>query len=191
MNKRMVLILYGPQGSGKGTQAKILADKLGLFQWDMGAILRDEHDFKLTNGKTVGEIIDKGILLADPELLEVIKHLLPNISKDQGIIFDGIPRRIGQAKFLLDYLRSLGFVDFKTLFINVSREESMKRLMLRAQIQKRVDDTPESIERRLKQYDELTAPLLEYLKTQMDVITVNGDPPIPEVTKEINSALGI
>jgi len=189
MNTKPVFFIMGPQGSGKGTQAKILAEKLGLFHWDMGAVLREEHDFTLSDGSTVGGIIDKGIYLTDAQLIEVLKKRLGSIPPGQGIVFDGLPRRIGQADFILQYLGSLGFADFTTLVVDVSREESVKRLMLRAEKEKRVDDTPEAIALRLKQAEELTGPLIEFMKTRTRIVTVDGNPPISEVTREIDEAL--
>jgi adenylate kinase len=186
-----VFFIMGPQGSGKGTQAKLLAEKLSLFHWDMGRILREEHDFRLSDGTTVGEIIDRGVYLTDEQLVEILKKRLDAIPSGQGIIFDGVPRRIDQAQFLLDHLRSLGFTDFTTLYIEVSRDESVKRLMLRAEKEQRVDDTPEGIALRLKQFDELVGPLVEYLKTRTRVLTVDGNPPIPEVTRSIDETLGM
>ena len=149
--KTDIIFIVGPQGSGKGTQAKLLAEKLGFFWWDMGQVLREERDWKLKDGMTVGEIIDKGILLSDEQVLEVFKARMAKLPPGKGVIFDGIPRRVGQADYLFDFLKKQGKDDFITLYVSLPREESMKRLLRRAAIEMRSDDTPEGIELRLKQ----------------------------------------
>ncbi len=185
------IFMMGPQGSGKGTQAKILAERLGFFHWDMGAILRQERSRKLSNGRTVGEIIDTGTYLTDLELIEVLESRLKEMPLDKGIIFDAVPRRLGQAEFLLDFLRARDKGEFWTVYIEIPAEESIKRLLLRAEIEGRTDDTREKIEKRLKQHEEATTPILGYMRENTRLVTIDGRPPIPEVTAEINKALGL
>ncbi|OGZ01918.1 MAG: hypothetical protein A2946_02680 [Candidatus Liptonbacteria bacterium RIFCSPLOWO2_01_FULL_53_13] len=187
--KTDIIFIVGPQGSGKGTQAKLLAEKLGFFWWDMGQVLREERDWKLKDSMTVGEIIDKGILLSDEQVLEVFKARMAKLPPGKGVIFDGIPRRVGQADYLFDFLKKQGKDDFITLYVSLPREESMKRLLRRAAIEMRSDDTPEGIELRLKQYEDATLPVLEYLKAHTKFIQIDGTPAIPEVTREIEKAL--
>ena len=184
-----VIFILGPQGSGKGTQAEILAHTLGFFYWEMGAILRAQRDTVLSDGSKIGDIIDNAHYLTDPQLIEVLAQNIKSIPKDKGIIFDGVPRRVGQAKFLMDYLRSIGFSRMVTVYIDVVPEESMKRLLLRAQVQGRPDDTPEGITRRLAQAQELTGPVLDYLKGETRVFMIDGHPSIPEVAQQIAQAL--
>ncbi len=185
------IFLMGPQGSGKGTQAKLLAEKLGFFHWEMGGILRSERERVLSDGKKVGDIIDAGIYLTDEQLLEVVREKLGTIPPAQGIIFDALPRRMGQAKFVIDWLHAQGKKELVTIFLALSREESLKRLALRAEIEKRADDTPEKIELRLKQYEEATLPILDYMKEQTRFIELDGQPAIPEVARAIFRSLGL
>ncbi len=185
------IFLMGPQGSGKGTQAKLLAEKLGFFHWEMGAILRGMKEYRFADGQTVGGIMDAGYYLSDEQLIEIISKRLSEIPADQGIIFDGLPRRIGQARFVIDWLRGRGKKELLTIFLALPREESLKRLALRAEIEKRADDTPEKIELRLKQYEEATLPILDYMKEQTRFIELDGRPSIPEVTKAIFKSLGL
>src|SRR5262245_60774566 len=182
------IFFIGPQGSGKGTQAKLLAKKADFFYWEMGGILRG-LDRNTDLGGKILSLIDQGVLLGDDLLLEVVKHKLSEVPKGKPVIFDGVPRRIGQAHFLLDHLREVGYKNFVTLFIDLSKEESMKRLLLRAKIENRKDDTEEAIEFRLKQYQEDTLPVLDYLKDNSTFITIDGRPPIEEVTVQIDQAL--
>ncbi len=185
------IFIMGPQGSGKGTQARLLAEKLGFFFWEMGGILRANHDFILSNGQKVGDIIDKGGYLTDPQLIEILKLKLPEIPEGKGIIFDAIPRRIGQAEFILNWLNEKGRKNLVTIFLDLPLDESLKRLLHRAETEKRVDDTPDAIQSRLKLYKEVTLPILDYMRANTEFIEIDGRPLIPEVTKEIDKAIGL
>lgn len=185
------IFMMGPQGSGKGTQAKILAERLGFFHWDMGAILRSNSDFKFSDGRTIGDIIDTGTYLTDAQLIEVIKDKLEELPTDRGVIFDAVPRRMGQAEFLMDWLQKRGKKNLVTIFLDLHKEESIKRLVLRSKTEGRADDTPEGIEKRLRQYEEATVPILDYMRQHTRFVEVDGRPSIPEVAAQINRALGL
>ena len=185
------IFFIGPQGSGKGTQATLLAKKLGFYHWDMGGILRDTGKQDSDLGREVKDLIDRGVLLDDELLLKVARAKLETITPETGVVFDGIPRRIGQAEFLIGFLRSQGRKDFATVFLDIPKTETLKRLLLRAQTQGRADDTQEAIEFRLQQYYDDTLPVLEYLKNESTFYTIDGLPTIAEVTENINSNLEI
>ena len=185
------IFFIGPQGSGKGTQAKILAQKLGFFYWEMGGILREVAKEQSELGQEVKQMINNGILLPDDALLKVVKSRLSQISKEQGVIFDGIPRRLGQAEFLLDFLKSQGRQNFVTIFIDLPKEESLNRLLLRAQKENRADDTKEKIELRLQQYYNDTLPVVDYLKQRTQFFEIDGRPAIEQVATDINRALNL
>lgn len=189
MNK--IIFIIGPQGSGKGTQAKILAERLNFFYWEMGGILRSVAKENTELGKKVKNLIDNGILLPDEQLYEVVDDRLAQIPADKGVIFDGIPRRLAQAEHLLEFLKKQGRTGFTTLFINLSEEEIMKRLLLRGQKENRVDDTPEKIQFRLEQYKRDTMPVLDFLKTKSTFIEIDSSPPIEQVAENINRVLGL
>lgn len=185
------IFITGPQGSGKGTQAKRLAEKLGFFHWDMGSILRgvlQEGDTPLA--KKV-EVINQGIFLTDEVIIEVAEDRLKKIPPTQGLIFDGLPRRPVQARFLLDFLKGQGRKQPLTLFVDVPRAVSVERILSRAKIEGRVDDTPEAIDKRLQFYEEVIVPLMEMLKQETRFVRVDGTPSVDEVEKSIDTALGI
>ena len=185
------IFFIGPQGSGKGTQAKLLAKKLDFFYWEMGGILREVAAGDTILGLRIKKLIDSGVLLSDEDLYQVVKMRLKEIPLTQGVIFDGIPRRLGQAEFLLGYLKEQGRKDFTTLYVSLPKTESIARLLKRAALEKRADDTLEKIEFRLAQYMEETVPVLDYLKQNSDFIEIDGSPDIAEVEKKIDQKLEI
>lgn len=185
------IFMLGPQGSGKGTQERILAAKLGFQTWDTGMVLREHRDTKTVTGETVGELIDRGQLLTDSQLLGVVAPIIAAIPADRRVIFDGIPRRPGQARFLLDLLRSEGRTRLATVVIDVPYEESLRRLLLRSAEEGRADDTREAIEYRLRQYRSETVPMFPMLEAGSELFTVDGVGTVEEVAARIAGALGI
>ncbi len=182
--------MIGPQGSGKGTQGKILAEKLGYFYWEMGAILREEAKKNTPFGRKVKSLIDDGHLLEDEELFRVLQTELPEVIKHKRILFDGVPRTVPQGIHLVHYLQQNGFTQFGAIHIDVPKEESVKRLLERAHHEFRTDDTPEKISYRLDLYDKETKPVLKFLNGIGELYTIDGVGSINEITKRINQALG-
>lgn len=184
------IFIAGPQGCGKGTQGKRLAAKLGFVVWDMGAILREI----IKEGGPLAEkvsVINNGTFLTDDVIIEVINTKVSGIPVGRGIIFDGVPRRIGQAQFLLQLLRDQKRKKVVTVFMDIPRQVSLDRLISRAKIEGRMDDTPEGITARLDFYEEVIRPTMEYLKGETTFVNVDGTPSIDEVEKSIDVALGI
>ncbi len=185
------LIFIGPQGSGKGTQAKLFAEKLGFFYLGTGAILREIATHQDELGKRVKDTIDRGLLLDDETIFRVLEEKVDLLPRREGIIFDGFPRRVTQAEYLLRLLGADGKHQVATIFLGLPHEESVDRLVKRAEIEGRKDDTRERIELRLRQYEAETVPVLDYLKTKTAFFKIDGTPPPDEVTREIAHALGI
>ncbi|MDR3581874.1 MAG: nucleoside monophosphate kinase [Candidatus Pacebacteria bacterium] len=185
------IFMTGPQGSGKGTQGKRLAAKLGFFSWDTGAELRAIAAQDTPLGHEVAGIINGGQFLSDEMLIRILEDRLPAIPEGKGIIFDGVPRRMGQAEYILGFLKSKPRKGMVTIHIDLPREESVKRLLLRAKTEGRVDDTPEAIDKRLQFFDEVIMPVMEVLKKETRYLMIDGRPSMDEVEKSIDDALGI
>jgi adenylate kinase len=185
-----IIFVAGPQGSGKGTQGKRLAARLGFFFWGMGGILRDIMTQKSALALRIANM-DEGELLPDEPIIEVLKARLPSLSGEKGIVFDGVPRRLGQADFLIPFLRAQGHKKMATLFLDLPREESIRRLLARAEHENRVDDTPEGIETRFRYYDEEMLPTLDFLRKETTFITIDATLSIEAIEQNIIKALGI
>ncbi len=185
------IFMIGPQGSGKGTQGKVLAQKLGYFYWEMGAILREEAKKETPFGQKVKSLIDAGHLLEDEELFRVLQTELPEVIKHKRILFDGVPRTVPQAVHLIHYLQQNGYTEFGAVNIDVPKAESVKRLLERAHHEFRTDDTPEKIEYRLDLYEKATKPVLKFMEGIGELHTVNGVGAIEEITERINQTLSV
>lgn len=183
------IFMVGPQGSGKGTQGKILANELGYFYWEMGEILREEAKKDTLFGRKVKGLIDAGHLLEDEELYRILNTELPEVIKHKRILFDGVPRRIGQGMYLINYLNQNGFKEFATIVIDVPKDESIKRLLERAHHEFREDDTPEKIAYRLDLYDQETKPVIKFLNGVGDLFTIPGVGSVEEIAARIKQAL--
>lgn len=185
------IFMIGPQGSGKGTQGKVLAERLGYFYWEMGGILREEAKKDTPFGRKVKDLIDNGKLLEDQELFRVLNTELPEVIKHKRLLFDGVPRTVPQGLHLANYLNQNGYNEFAAVHIDVPREESVKRLSERAHHEFRKDDTPEKINFRLELYEKQTKPVLKFLEGIGDLYTIDGVGTIEEITDRINAALGV
>ena len=176
----------GPPGAGKGTQAKILSDQYNLVHLSTGDILRNEIDNQTTIGLDAKNYMDQGLLVPDEVLLSMMENTLTNL-KGSGIILDGFPRTIPQAEGLDAIFKKLNLTIDMVINIYVDKEILINRLIKRAEDSGRSDDTKEVIVNRQNVYLELTAPLLEFYKNE--VINVDGDGTIEEVTKRVLAAI--
>ncbi len=179
----MNLIILGPQGSGKGTQAQLIAEKYHLNHISTGALLREEAATQSEKGKLIADIQNKGDLVPFETVLEVLE---PAMAKStSGFILDGTPRDIHQAEYLSWYLdkakRSIDLV----LLLNIPKQESVKRLLNRAKIEHRPDDTPKAIEERLEVYEHQTTPVIKYYQKLGILINIDGTPEIAEIFADI------
>jgi adenylate kinase len=156
------LILFGPPGAGKGTQAIKIAEKYGWVHVSTGDILRSEVSQGTTLGLKVKAVMEAGTLVSDELLIEIMESVFLKNKKAGGFVLDGFPRTLNQAKELDRMLEKLGTKVSLVLSLDVDEEELVKRLLNRAVEQGRKDDTEEVIKNRLVQYHQHTMPLVEY-----------------------------
>jgi adenylate kinase len=178
----MKLLIIGPPGAGKGTQAKILAKKFNLVHLSTGDILRKEIDKSSKLGLKAQTYMNAGNLVPDEVLLEMMQSTLTAL-KDSGVILDGFPRTIPQAIGLSKIFQSLNQAIDSIINIQVDKNVLITRLVERAKKSGRADDTEEVIVNRQNVYLELTAPLIEFY--QSNIIFIDGDGSIDEVTERI------
>lgn len=178
----MKLLIMGPPGAGKGTQAKILAKKFNLVHLSTGDILRKEIDKASPTGIKAQRYMDAGNLVPDEVLLEIMYTTLTEL-KDQGLILDGFPRTIAQAVGLSEIFQSLNQRIDGVLNIEVDKDILISRLIKRAKNSGRTDDSDSVIVNRQNVYLELTAPLIKFY--HKSIIRIDGDGSIEKVTKRI------
>jgi adenylate kinase len=179
------LVMMGPPGAGKGTQAKKIHEKFEIPHISTGAILRAEVARGTELGKAVQGIMERGDLVADDIVLKLIEDRLGEPDCEKGFILDGFPRTIAQARGLERILEREERGTLRVIDIAVPDEALMKRLLAR----KRADDTPETIENRIRIYHEKTAPLIEHYLGRGELSRVNGDQSIDAVFQEIDGLL--
>jgi adenylate kinase len=183
------ILLLGPQGSGKGTQAKRISDEYGLAHIATGDMLRSAIAAGTPLGRRVQPIVDAGELVPDDLMRELIRERLGEDDAQEGFILDGFPRTMVQAEALDAMLRDIGR-DLDVVFeLQIPDEVCVERLLKRAAEEGRVDDTPEVIARRLKRYHEETEPLTEHYRATGNLVGIHADRPINEVFAEIQRAL--
>ncbi len=191
---KTALILVGPQGCGKATQARILVKNDGYVHLDMGAYLRGLVEGHAGDplAKEVHAIMRAGNLLGDDLLCALFERLL--LEKGDGqqkIILDGAPRKIPQAKCILQILERAGYSNLRVIRIDIPEHESLARLTKRAQIENRPDDADEQkILRRLSLYETETKPMLHFLKSNsVPVFEVDGVGSVEDIARRIQSVL--
>jgi adenylate kinase len=182
------LVIFGPPGSGKGTQAKILQEKHGWVQLSTGDMLRAAIAAGTELGKTCQSIMAAGNLVPDDVVIGIISERYDQPDCAKGVIFDGFPRTIPQAEALDGMLKTRDNKIDLVIELKVADEVLIERVKTRIAQSggvARADDNPETLANRLKVYHQNTAPLLAYYKKQGKLVTVDGMLPIGEVTKAI------
>lgn len=204
----MDLIFFGMQGSGKGTLGKAVAEKYGLEIFETGAELRKlaQEDSEL--GRKIKKIIDAGELVSDEIIMEIVENFINNLESGKAALFDGIPRKIEQAK-LLNTLLKKHDRKFAGVLLEISEETALRRLTTRricknckevypanyendkckcgGELITRSDDVPESIKKRIETFKEKTVPAMALYKDHF--LTIDGEPQIEEVQKSALKAL--
>lgn len=203
----MDIILFGMQGSGKGTQGKLLSEKYGLEVFEMGAQLRHMIESGSELGQKIKEIVEAGNLVDDNTIVQVVEDFLSTVNSEESVLFDGIPRTVAQSEKLLRLLSRYGRDAFAVL-IKITQDEAIKRLTQRricegckgvyppsyksdecehcgGKLVVRHDDNPESIKRRLENYDKETVPVIKGFYDRDHLIEVDGELAIEKVTKDM------
>jgi adenylate kinase len=179
----------GPQGAGKGTQAKRISAEYGIPHVASGEILRAEMAAGTELGQRVREVYDRGDLVSDDLVIELIRSRLAQPDTEQGFILDGFPRTTVQAEALDALFAQIGR-SFSIVFaLQIPDEVAFERLRRRAEVEGRADDTDEAIRRRLENYHRETEPLIEYYRARNNLVPIHGDRTENEVFAEIQSAL--
>jgi adenylate kinase len=203
----MDLVLFGIQGSGKGTLGKAIADKYGFEIFETGSELRKLSQEDTELGRKVKSIIDAGHLVPNEVVMDIIENFMGRLSDGKKVIFDGIPRKSVQAETFDALMKKLGR-DFMGILIDVPENTAVRRLSLRRLCSKcknvfpasykenkcdkcggdlitRTDDNPESIRTRLKAYFDETTPVIDHYKKEKRLLVMNGDQSIEDAEKEI------
>jgi adenylate kinase len=181
------LIFLGAPGAGKGTQAQILAESAGIPHISTGDILRAEVKGQTELGLKAKSYMDKGELVPDSLILDMIRARLGQPDASKGWILDGFPRNVSQAEFLDRLLAEIGQNYDLAINLNVPQERLVERLLNRATIQNRPDDTEDVIRRRLVIYEDQTVPLINYYQQKGVYREVDGDRGLAVVTSDLEA----
>jgi adenylate kinase len=184
------LVLFGPPGAGKGTQSQNLIEKFGLIHLSTGDLLRNEIAQGTELGREAKKLMDEGILVPDEVVIGMISNKLDANKNAKGFIFDGFPRTVAQAKALDELLTSKGSEISGMIALEVDDNELEQRLLLRGKSSGRPDDAnPEVIRKRIKEYNDKTAPVAGFYKAQNKYKSINGIGSIDDIFDSINSVL--
>jgi adenylate kinase len=183
------LLLLGPQGAGKGTQARRISEEYGIPHIASGDILRDEMARSTELGRRVKPIYDAGGLVPDELMIDIIRDRLSRGDTLPGFVLDGFPRTLPQARALDEMLAEIDRGLVLVLELQVADDVSRERLLRRASEEARTDDTPQAIDERLALYREKTAPLVAYYRAQGKLVGIHGEREIEEVYAEIERVL--
>lgn len=175
----MRLLMIGAPGAGKGTQAVRVADHFGVTHISSGDLLRDHVKRETSIGRTVKEYIERGDLVPDAVVLDMLRKPVVAASEAGGYVLDGFPRNVPQAEAAYGTARDLGVSVQIACYLDVPREELISRMLNRG---RGVEDSRDVIERRLDVYEEQTVPLIEYYRDRERLVTVNGAAPVEQVT---------
>lgn len=185
----MNLLVLGPQGSGKGTQAKRIAADYGVPHVSTGDIFRAAVAAGSELGRRVEPILAAGELVPDELTVELIEARLAEEDARRGFVLDGFPRTLAQAEALDRMLAGIGRALDAVLFFDLDDETARERLLGRALDEGREDDTPEVIDRRLAVYHEQTEPVVEHYRATGRLVPLHAERTIEEVYAEIGEAL--
>lgn len=183
------MILFGPPGSGKGTQSEKLIKEFNLVHLSTGNLLRDEVSRQTPLGIEAKKIMDEGKLVSDEIVIGMIRGKVSENLGAYGFIFDGFPRTVAQAKALDELMNELGQPISLMISLEVPEEELRARLLKRGQLEGRTDDNEETITKRIHEYLEKTTPVADYYEAQNKIAKIQGVGSIDEIFDSIKSAI--
>ena len=187
----MNLIIFGPPGAGKGTQAKYLVKKLNAFQISTGDMLRDEIKKDTEVGRQIIQDMNDGKFVNDKIVNNLIKNAIFDPQKKNKLIFDGYPRSLSQAKNLDLLLKDTNQIINHIFFLNVNIETIIKRIEKRKNIEKRSDDELETILKRHDTYMETTRPVLDFYSKNANFHEIDGASKIEVITAKIDEIINV
>lgn len=170
----MIVVFIGPPGAGKGTQSRRLVEFLKVPHLSTGEMLRKAIADKDPVGDLAARFMDRGQLVPDPMVMEIVGHRLDHPECRPGCLFDGFPRTLIQAASLDEFLQARGRKIDVVIELHAEEEELIARMKRRAQTEGRADDTPETIHERMQVYERQTSPLLNYYRKQGLLDSVNA-----------------
>ena len=185
----MNLIIFGPPGAGKGTQADFIVNKFNLYKLSTGEVLRNEINNKTELGEKISSIINSGSFVSDDIVKKLVENFISDNKYKDRLIFDGYPRNLNQAKTLQELLNKYQQKIDLVLQLSVSLDTIKKRILERQTLEKRADDSEEIAIKRYKTYEKSTEPVIEFYKKLNLLKVIDGERSIDQINKEISDII--
>jgi adenylate kinase len=185
MSKQRILIFLGPPGSGKGTQAKVLAKRLGLPHISLGDLLREEVKKESEIGRRAKEFMNAGRLVPDELTIELTEKRISQPDCRPGFLIDGFPRSPAQAAALDKMFGDKKLAISQVIYFNVPEEETVKRLLLRAGLEGRADDNEAAIRTRFEVYEKTTRPLIDHYRALGKLVEIDAARSIEAISRDL------